>query len=142
MKTKKLLPQEGTMLPNEATLRKPTIPFPVLKAENVVLPEERKPFWLVRFGLWIGTLMVRPNEPKGWGWNPSVITLLLVIAGLLTSGGWYLGVQWAESRQMQKEIDAFTEDARKAKERQTYNAGQLDAQRGHTATFPSPTPTK
>ena len=34
-----------------------------------------------------------PNTPRIWGWNPSVITLLLFIGGILLSAGYYVGRQ-------------------------------------------------
>ena len=71
--------------------------------------------------------MAAPHEPKGWNWNPAVITLLLVIAALIASGSFYLGYERAVREQMQQQINQAAQDAIKAKERETYNAGVLDS---------------
>jgi len=57
-----------------------------------------------------------PNAPRIWGWNPSVITLLILIAGLLTSGGYYIGHQAAIIENIQKQADEANAAAKKAKD--------------------------
>jgi hypothetical protein len=102
-------------------------------------PSENGEFsWGIRFLLWIGAIMVKPDTPKGWGWNPSVIglgisvvTLLLVIAGLIAAGGFWVGHQQAEiefMRQQNQQTQAIAVDASK---QATYAVKQSDTGDGH-----------
>lgn len=97
-----------------------------------VQAEEKKPHWLFRTAVWSGVIMSTPENPKGWTFNPSTVTLALVVAGMIAAGSYYLGAKDAELKILQRQIDAYTADAAKAKQLETYNAGSVDAMKGHT----------
>lgn len=86
---------------------------------------------LGRFLQYTGVAMPNTELPRGWSWNPSVITLLILIASLLLGGGYYLGVLDAERTHMQQRLQKAEDDAFKAKQLESYNSGQLDALRNH-----------
>ncbi len=102
---------------------------------------EQRPGPVVRFGIAIGVLMAAP-PPKVWTWNPSVITLLILIASLLLGGGYYLGTLDAERKLMEQRLQKAEQDAEKAKQIGSYTAGATDAQRGHLDPTPTPTARK
>lgn len=82
--------------------------------------------WYIRFGVWIGTLMVQPEIPKGWGWNPSVITLCIVVLSLVASVSYYMGSANAESKSMMMRLEKAETDAAEAKKLSAYQAGVAD----------------
>lgn len=93
-----------------------------------------KPSWIYRFCVWYGVIMPNPDHPRGWTFNPAVITLTILIAGLLTGAGYYVGEKNTESRHLLERLQKAEEDARVARELSVAQSGQL----GHTP--PTPTP--
>lgn len=69
-----------------------------------------RPSWLIRAGIRTGLLMSAP-PPKVWTLNPSVVTLLIVIASLIASGGYYIGHQAAVIEGIQRQADKAASDA-------------------------------
>jgi len=85
--------------------------------------------------VWLGHylgIVDMPNTPRVWGWNPSVITLLILIAGLLTGGGYYVGHQAAIIENIKKQADDARQDAKNAKD--IAIAGQVEATATSTPT--------
>ncbi len=115
-------------MPNEAVISKP-IPFPSLLGTDETLPT-RLP-WYIRCGVWVGTLMVKPDVPKGWGVNPSVITLCILIAGIIASGAYYIGHQAAMLDQMQERMNQVDAKAEDAHTKATYAISKSDGGDGH-----------
>lgn len=105
------------VMPNEAAapISRPTIPFPGIRM-SVDVPQERGPGLVARAGIAIGVLMARPEEPKGWGWNPSVITLCILVGSLLAGGGYYIGRQASQIEMIQKQADEARKTAQDAKD--------------------------
>lgn len=99
---------------NEQTAAK--LPFHVVGTPGDVMwpDDEMQPGWLVRLGIMLGVLMAAP-QPKVWTWNPSVLTLLLLIASMIAGGGYYLGQQDERIRTIQKQADAASAEANTAK---------------------------
>lgn len=87
--------------------------------------------WLYRAAVWSGVIMATPEHPKGWQLNPATVTLSLVIAGMIATGSYYVGGRDAEMRMLQEKIQKAADDAAKAKQLETYNAGSVDAMKGH-----------
>lgn len=95
------------------------------------VPIEEKPEkWWIRAGIRIGALM-STTTPKVWSLNPAVVTLLILIAGMIGGGGYYLGHQAAVQNQMQRELDKVAADEKRRKELEIYNSRQTDEQDGH-----------
>lgn len=76
--------------------------------------------------------------PKVWTVNPAVVTLCLLIAGIVAGGAYYLGQRDTEAKhilervkQAEDKANAAQADAAKAKQIETYNAGAVDATKGH-----------
>ena len=89
---------------------------------------------LVKILIWMGTLMPQPDTPRGWGWNPSVITLCLVTLGIVASGAYYIGHLAAEVeflKQQQMHTEAVAQDASKVA---TYAVKESDKGDGHKVT--------
>lgn len=84
--------------------------MPSLDIFGSYVKDNDRPAWWIRAGIWTGLLMSAP-PPKVWTWNPAVITLCLVIAGLLTGGGWYLGYQQAVIENIKQKADKAASDA-------------------------------
>ena len=97
----------------------------------VIAKEEVKQPWYIRAAIWTGVIMSNPETPKGWQLNPATVTLALVVAGMIAGGAYYMGKQEAQMQQLLFEIRQAQSDAAKAKERETYNAGSVDAIKGH-----------
>ncbi len=116
--------------------------YPIHIVGSSELPDifETKLPWYVRFGVFIGTLMTQPANPKTWGFNPSVITLCLLIAGILTSGGWYIGHQAAIIEDLQKDSIETKGVAGKAESKSDYAVAKVDGGDGHVVKNPTPTP--
>ena len=82
-----------------------------------------------------------PNDsPKGWGWNPSVITLCILIGTLIGGGGLYIG-------DMRRQIMNIEQQANEAKSKadsahaEAQNATTI-AMSDHPTPTPEPTPKK
>ena len=60
-----------------------------------------KPRWALWTAYYLG-LLDMPHQPRIWGWNPSVIVLMLAIACILVSGGYYIGHQDTVIQNIQK----------------------------------------
>jgi hypothetical protein len=95
--------------------------------------------WYIRFGLYTGLLMATPESPKGWSLNPAVVTLIILIASIVAAGAYYLGQRDAESRYLMEQLQQAKEDAKNAQtaaqraiQISSYEAGSVDAQKGHT----------
>lgn len=77
--------------------------------------------------------MAQPDTPRGWGWNPAVLTLCLVVLGIVASGSYYVGHLAAEVeylKQQQQHTEAVAQDASKVA---TYAVKQQDSGDGHKA---------
>lgn len=95
--------------------------------------------WPVRIGLFIGVLMATPESPKGWSLNPAVVTLIILIASIVAAGAYYLGQRDAESQHLRQELQQAKDEAKaaaaaaqRAIQISSYEAGSVDAQKGHT----------
>ncbi len=121
---------------NDATAR--AIPFPIHLAESSELPTYPKQPWYVRFGIFIGTLMTQPANPKGWGWNPSVITLCLVVLSMAVGIAYYVGQKESELRQLKEASDNSTKTAQEALKLATYAVKDADVKSGHAEPSKSP----
>ena len=75
--------------------------------------------------------MSNPENPRGWSLNPATVTLAILIASLIAGGSYYIGGRDAEMRHLQDQINKAAADAAKAKQLETYNAGSVDAMKGH-----------
>lgn len=86
---------------HEATIKKGTVHhWPGLEIiENKQLP------WYMRAAIWTGVIMATPETPKGWSFNPSTVTLALVIAGMIAGGAYYVGQNDAERRHLLERIE-------------------------------------
>lgn len=118
--TKQLFPREIRM--NGSNV----LTYPVHLTERT-----KRPFY-IRIGILAGVLMNQPEHPKGWTWNPAVITLCLIIASLLVGGGYFIGRQSMMIESIQQktaETRAIADDARKLA---TYSARDVDNSSGHT----------
>jgi|GEM_PF-4626875 len=113
------------------------IKYPTLVSNLPGEPEVKHFRWWIRFGLLMGTLMAT-DTPKGWGWNPSVLTLCLIVAGLIAGGAYYLGHQAAiieNLEQKQIETRGVADDASK---KSLYAISKVDGGDGHAEPKPSP----
>ena len=79
--------------------------------------------------------MVNPSKPQ-WNWNPSVITLLLVIVGIIASGAYYMGQLSSDFKSMQRAVTASEDKADKA-----LKIALSDNPEGEPTPTPTPTPT-
>ncbi len=123
-KRKRFMPSDDMA----ATLPKPLI-FP---AEIVHHPKQQGASLGGRFLVWSGFAMAEPDHPRGWQWNPativSVLTFLLVIAGLIAGGAWFMGALYMQQQQILQRLDMI--------EKKADNAIQLSL-----ASDPKPDPT-
>lgn len=115
-------------MPNQAVVRE----FPI---HSTTEPKDRGELSrLVKILIWTGTLMTQPENPRGWSLNPAVITLCILIASLLTGGGYYVGHLAAEIeflKQQQVHTEAVAQDAEKVA---GYSVAQSDKGDGHKIT--------
>ena len=81
------------------------------------------------------------DTPKGWGFNPAVIGLVLVMIsmmvagiGALMGGAYYVGRQDTRLEQIQLQLEAVKADEKRRKELEIYNSRQVDEQDGHAIT--------
>lgn len=112
---------------HEATIKKGTVHhWPGLEIiENKQLP------WYIRAAIWTGVIMATPETPKGWSFNPSTVTLALVVAGMIAGGSYYLGAQAEREKQIMERLRIAEHDAAEAKKFSVYAAAGSDAQTGH-----------
>lgn len=99
-----------------------------------VLADERKPHWIYRFAVWSGVIMATtptPENPKGWQFNPATATLAILIASLIAGGSYYIGGRDRDIRLLEEQIKEARKNAADAKQLETYNAGSVDAMKGH-----------
>lgn len=118
---------------NEMSTAKIT-PFPGFEALGEEAKERKSPSWAVRLGSFIGVLMANPESPRGWSFNPAVITCVLTIAGMVAFGGYYMGQKDAENRQLMERIQKAEADAAEAKKLGIYAAAGQDESTGHKPT--------
>ena len=88
--------------------------------------ERPRPSWILRATNWLGITMTRTDNPRGFSFNPAVITLVLVIAGMVAGGAYYMGQRDAENRHLLERLQKAEMDAAEAKKLQTYSAGVAD----------------
>ena len=85
--------------------------FPSLE----VYDETVTPSWSVKIGNILGVVDM-PTQPRIWGFNPAVITLLILIGGILLSAGYYVGRQSEQINNIQRQAEDAKNDAKKAKD--------------------------
>ena len=81
---------------------------------------------------WTGFAMAQPDHPRGWQWSPAVVTLMLIIAGMIAGGGYYIGYKDAENKALQQQIQHVQQIADDAHTKATYAARDVDNNEGHT----------
>ena len=88
-----------------------------------------------RILIWSGFAMAQPDHPRGWQWNPativSVLTFLLVIAGLIAGAAWFMGALYTQQMQILNRLDKIEQKAGEAEQLATYAAGARDKDTGH-----------
>ena len=96
---RKYSPDEEFM---EVARAKPII-FPGIHlAESAEIPTSgQRPSWIIRAGIYVGALMSAP-PPKVWSFNPSVVTLVILIVGIVAAGAYYMGRQDATINRIEK----------------------------------------
>lgn len=130
-------------MPNEAVLPDNRIQFPGVRiAESSEMPKitKRRLAWYLRLGIRIGTLMAQPANPKGWGWNPSVITLCIVIGGILFTAGMYIQHERDAVETLQREHEATQRMAESSKRESSYAVAKVDGGDGHAVVTATATP--
>lgn len=119
-------------MPNDTAL---PVLFPTGRAldrEKAIAREDRMSR-TGRFLIYIGAAkaMPKPNDPHAWGWNPSVITLLIVVGTLLFTSGVAIGVLTNKVQNLesnQQHVEAVATDATK---QATYAVTKVDGGDGH-----------
>ena len=116
---------KGNVMPNVAIVRE----FPI---QTTTEPRDKGELSrLIKILIWTGTLMAQPDTPRGWGWNPSVITLCLVILSIVASAAYFIGHLTAEVefiKQQQTHTEAVAQDALKVN---TFATADGDKGDGH-----------
>lgn len=102
-------------------------PWPGLE----IITETKQP-WYIRAAIWTGVIMAAPEKPSGWQISPAVITLALVIAGMVASGGYYMGLKDAENRQILERLQKAENDARIAKDLGLAKSGEVGHENSNT----------
>lgn len=69
--------------------------------------------------------------PKNWTWNPSVITLLILIAGIIGGGAYYMGRQASIIENIQQQAAEAKQKAEAADTKATYAVKDADIKSGH-----------
>lgn len=82
--------------------------------------------------IFIGAAMAQPDIPRGWGWNPSVITLCIVILSIVASAAYFIGHLSAQVEQLRQQYVQTDLKAEDAKTKATYAARDVDNADGHT----------
>lgn len=86
--------------------------------------EPKKPSWILRAATWLGIIMSTPETPRGWSFNPAVITLALVILSMVAAGAYYMGQRDSEARTLLERVEKAEEDSRRAAQLAAAAAGQ------------------
>jgi hypothetical protein len=120
---------------------KAPINFPGVRlAETSQIPEVNRPEWgwLIRFGIRSGAIMTKPESPNGWGFNPAVVTLTLVVVSMVGGlvsmvaiGGYYMGKLDAERTMQEQRIAVAEQTAKAADTKATYVLSKDDQENGH-----------
>lgn len=87
-------------------------------------------FWLLRATDWIGITM-KTETPSGWSFNPATVTLALVVAGGILTGGYLWGENVTERRHLLQRIEQAEKDAAEAKKFSIYATAGADEASGH-----------
>lgn len=95
------------------------------------LEKPKKLWWIIRILILLGVAMPNTENPRGWSWNPAVITLTITIAGLIFGGGYYIGSTDAEKRHLLERIAVAEKNAADAKQLGTYAVSGRDSETGH-----------
>src|SRR6185369_2755667 len=120
---------KGNAMPDVAIVKEPI--WHIVQTPASIPREKGELSWWLRFWTWLGVIMAQPDNPRGWGWNPSVITLCLVILGIVASGAWYIGHLAAEIeflKQSQQETRSTADDAHS---KSLYAISKVDGGDGH-----------
>ena len=87
--------------------------------------------WIARATNWIGITMSTPETPRGWSFNPATVTLALIVAGGILTGGYLWGENVTERRHLMERIKVAEDKAGAADEKATYAVAGKDKQDGH-----------
>lgn len=120
--------QARKQMPNDAAIKGTVHHWPGLEIAQPKQPRSR----FFRAAVWLGVIMPTPDNQKGWTFNPATVTLAILVLSLIAGGAYYIGGRDAEMRHLQNQINKAQEDAQKAKQLETYNAGSVDAMKGHS----------
>jgi hypothetical protein len=93
--------------------------------------EKPSPGKVVRVLNWTGITMANSENPRGFSFNPAVITLFLMILSLVAGGGWYLGYQARQLEELRQSVIEAKQKAEHAETLGTYAAAGTDEQNGH-----------
>ena len=94
-------------------------------------PKDKKRSWILVVTDWIGITMPQPERPNGWQLNPATVTLSLLIAGGLVTGGYLWGENITERKHLMERIQKAEADAAEAKKFSVYAAAGADEAAGH-----------
>ena len=82
--------------------------------------------------------MTKPESPNGWGFNPAVVTLTLVVVGMIGGlismaavGGYYLGKLDTERQMQEQRINILQDVAERARDKAIYATKEADIKSGH-----------
>ncbi len=84
---------------------------PIRRHENTAPEVEPKRSRFLCATDWLGFTMARTEDPRGWSFNPATVTLAILIAGLLTGGGYYVGSTDTERKDVQQRLKTAEETA-------------------------------
>jgi hypothetical protein len=128
----------GLRMPNGAASNITRFPITGESIQN----EVERPSWIVRASHWLGVTMPQPEHPRGWTLNPATVTLAIIIAGGLVTGGYLWGENITERRHLLERIEAAEKDAAEAKKFSIYATAGSDASTGHKPEPKKPEPKK
>lgn len=89
------------------------------------VPEEKKPSRILAVTHWLGITMPNPERPSGWQLNPATVTLIILIAGLVAGGAYYVGKRDAESEHLLRKLEQIEKTAQQAKDLSLSKASQI-----------------
>lgn len=87
--------------------------------------------WVIRATTWIGITMATPETPRGWSFNPATVTLALIVAGGILTGGYLWGENVTERRHLMERLQKAEADAAEAKKFSIYATAGADEAAGH-----------